>query len=193
LHDVLAEHSMTYVLLVVRQYFFAFAVLGLSITAFFAAFLTFVFLLAGQVPKLAMAWSLLPESEGGRLAVLAMLHFMTMGKFRSLIWPRFMDNSAVATFIIAGLSGALAHVGLQVAMGMGGNSPEFLAIIFLAATGFGALADRFVYHLGGSGGAPLSGGLWMGRLICGRANYVRFVEFERQRMHAEFEGLRKQK
>lgn len=183
---------MTYILLVVRQYFFAFAVLGLSITAFFAGFLAFVFLLAGQVPQLAMPWSFLLESEGGRLAVLAMLHLMTMGSFRSLIWPRFMDNSAAATFVIAGLSGALAHFGLQVAMGIGGISPELVAIIFLAATGFGGLADRFAYLLGGGGGAPLSSSLWLGRLICGRENYDRFVEFERQRMHVEFEGMRKQ-
>jgi hypothetical protein len=190
---VLAEHSMTYILLVVRQYFYAFAVLGLSITVFFATFHTIVSLLAGQVPQLAMPWSFLLESEGGRLAVLAMLHLMTMGSFRSLIWPRFMDSSAAATFIIAGLSGALAHVGLQVAMGMGGIRPELVAIIFLAATGFGALADRFANLLGGGGGAPLSSALWLGRLICGRENYDRFVEFERQRMHAEVESMSKQK
>lgn len=183
---------MTYILLVVRQYFYAFAALGLSITAFFAAFHLLVALLAGQVPKLAGPWLLLLESEGGRLAVLAMLHFMTMGNFRSLIWPRFMDNFAVATFIIAGLSGALAHVGLQMAMGIGSISPELVGIIFLAATGFGALADRFAYLLGGGGGAPLSSTLWLGRLICGRENYDRFVEFERQRLRAEFEGLRRQ-
>lgn len=184
---------MTYILLVVRQYFYAFAALGFSITVFFAAFHTIVSLLAGQVPQLAMPWSFLLESEGGRLAVLAMLHLMTMGSFRSLIWPRFMDNPAVATFVIAGLSGALAHVGLQVVMGMGGSSLEYVAIIFLAATGFGALADRFAYLVGGGGGAPFSGGLWIGRLICGRENYDRFVEFERQRLHAELEGMRKQK
>jgi hypothetical protein len=78
-------------------------------------------------------------------------------------------------------------------MGMGGIRPELVAIIFLAATGFGALADRFAYLLGGGGGAPLSSALWLGRLICGRENYDRFVEFERQRMHVEFEGMRKQK
>lgn len=193
MNGVLAEHSMTYILLVVRQYFYAFAALGITITVFFAAFHTLVLLLAGPVPRLAVPWSFLLESEGGRLAVLAMLHFMTMGKFRSLIWPRFMDNSAVASFIIAGLSGALAHVGLQAAMGMGGNSPQFVAIIFLAGTGFGAIVDRFAYHLGGGGGAPLSGALSMGRLICGRENYDRFVEFERRRLRAEFESLRKQK
>jgi hypothetical protein len=190
---VLAEHSMTYILLVVRQYFYAFAVLGVSITAFFFAFHMFLSLLTGQVPKLAMPWSFILESEGGRLAVLAMLHFMTMGSFRSLIWPRFMDNSAVATFVIAGLSGAFAHVGLQVAMGIGGISLELVAIIFLSATGFGALADRFAYHLGGGGGAPFSSTLWLGRLICGRENYDRFVEFERQRLRTEFESLRRQK
>jgi hypothetical protein len=184
---------MNYILLVVRQYFFAFAVLGLSITAFFFAFHMLLSLLAGQVPQLAMPWSFILESEGGRLAVLAMLHFMTMGSFRSLIWPRFMDNSAAATFVIAGLSGAIAHVGLQVAMGVGGSRLELVALVFLLATVFGALADRFTYLLGGGGGAPFSSTLWLGRLICGRENYDRFVEFERQRLRAEFESLRRQK
>ena len=182
---------MKYILLVVRQYFFAFAVLGLSITAFFATFFTFVFLLAGQLPQPWLPWSFLLESEGGRLAVLAMLHLMTLGRFRSLIWPRFMDCSAAATFVIAGVSGGLALVGLQMAMGNGGIGLGLVVIVFLTATVIGALADRFEYQFGGGGGAPFLIVLWLGRLICGRENYDRFVGSERLRVRAELDATPK--
>lgn len=182
---------MKYILLVVRQYFFAFAVLGLSITAFFAGAHTFFSLLFGQLPQLLLPWSFLLESEGGRLAVLAMLHLMTLGRFRSLIWPRFMDYSAAATFVIAGFSGALALVGLQVAMGIGGIGLGLVVIVFLTATVIGALADRFEYQFGGGGGAPFLIVLWLGRLICGRESYDRFVESERLRVRAELDATLK--
>lgn len=121
--------------------------------------------------------------------IAAMSHVMVFASYRSWIWPRFMNQPVVMTYLLTAVSGSAAATGIALLLVGNFFNIEIVLASVIGLSIVGGLASILKYHFGGGGGAPLLITRVLGRLLCGADNYDRYVDTEAARLRKEYEAF----